>query len=105
MAYHPRATPNFRNLVVRPMWTTLRAALRTVPVIGPRFFSTGYHSKEAQMLDEETQKRIGAAHSDGIQFAADRGAARTHARTRTVPPLSLQASTLRSTRSTQIMLY
>ena len=36
-----------------------------------------------------------------LQFAADRGAARTHARTCTVPPLSLQASTLRSTRSTQ----
>lgn len=72
MAYHPRATPNFRNLVVRPMWTTLRAALRTVPIIGPRFFSTGYHSKKAQMLDEETKRRIGEAHSDGIQFAADR---------------------------------
>ena len=72
MAYHPRATPNFRNLVVRPIWTTLRAALRTVPIIGPRFFSTGYHSKEAQMLDEETKRRIGEAHSDGIQFAADR---------------------------------
>ena len=65
MAYHPRATPNFRNLVVRPMWTTLRAALRTVPIIGPRFFSTGYHSKKAQMLDEETKRRIGEAHSDG----------------------------------------
>ena len=36
-----------------------------------------------------------------LQFAADRGAARTHARTCTDPPLSTQASTLRSTRSTQ----
>ena len=36
-----------------------------------------------------------------VQFAADRGAAHTHARTCTDPPLSTQASTLRSTRSTQ----
>ena len=70
MAYHPRATPNFRNLVVRPMWITLRAGLRTIPYIGPRFFSSGYHGKSAEMLDDETISRTGEA-SDRI-YAADR---------------------------------
>ena len=72
MAYHPRATPNFRNLVVRPMWITLRAGLRTIPYIGPRFFSSGYHGKKAQMLDEETISRIGEHGEDGQIYAADR---------------------------------
>ena len=31
MSYHPHGTPSFRNLVVRPMWITLKTALRTVP--------------------------------------------------------------------------
>ena len=30
---HPRATPNFRNLVLRPMWMTLKTALRTFPFL------------------------------------------------------------------------
>ena len=68
MAYHPRATPNFRNLVVRPMWITLRAGLRTIPYIGPRFFSSGYHGKKAQMLDEETISRVGE-HGEDVFFA------------------------------------
>ena len=72
MAYHPRATPNFRNLVVRPMWITLRAALRTIPVIGPKFFSSGYHGKEAEMLDEKSANRIKDDDSDSRLYAADR---------------------------------
>jgi len=27
---HPHATPNFRNLVIKPMWITMKTALRTV---------------------------------------------------------------------------
>ena len=50
MAYHPRATPNFRNLVVRPMWITLRAGLRTIPYIGPRFFSQDIMERKLRCL-------------------------------------------------------
>ena len=35
---HPRATPNFRNLVLRPMWMTLKTALRTFPFVGRLWF-------------------------------------------------------------------
>ena len=36
MAYHPHAAPNFRNMIVRPMWMALKAALRTIPYVGSR---------------------------------------------------------------------
>jgi len=58
MASHPHAKPNFRNLVVRPMWMTLKTALRTYPVIG-RWFTDGYHNKlEGEMLDEKSLLRV-----------------------------------------------
>ena len=59
MAYHKHATPNFRNLVVRPMWITLKAALRTLPIIGRWKFlqahgtSKAYHGQETKLWDEE----------------------------------------------------
>ena len=59
MAYPKHATPNFRNLVVRPMWITLKAALRTLPYIGRWKFlqahgtSNPYHGQEAKLWDEE----------------------------------------------------
>ena len=59
MAYHKHATPNFRNLVVRPMWITLKAALRTLPIIGRWKFlqahgtSKAYHGQETKLWDED----------------------------------------------------
>ena len=45
MSYHPHGTPSFRNLVVRPMWITLKTALRTVPFLGKlKFLKSGYHA-------------------------------------------------------------
>ena len=44
MSYHPHGTPSFRNLIVRPMWITLKTALRTVPFLGKlRFLKNDYH--------------------------------------------------------------
>ncbi len=73
MAYHPHATPNFRNMVVKPMWMALKTALRTIPVIGPKFFSDGYHGKKAELMDSTTQERIGDNHASAGQiYMADR---------------------------------
>lgn len=79
MPYHPHAQPNFRNMVVRPMWMALKAALRTIPYIGRRPWlashgeSAPYHAQEAVMIDEETAERLGESHpSVGMTYAADR---------------------------------
>ena len=74
MSYHPHGTPSFRNLVVRPMWITLKTALRTVPFLGKlKFLKSGYHAQSADMLDPETARRVGEAHpSSGQKFSADR---------------------------------
>ena len=71
---HPHATPNFRNLVIRPMWMTLKTALRTVPFVGKaRFLKNDYHGKPATMVDTVTKERVGSDHpSVGQSFAADR---------------------------------
>ena len=72
MSYHPHGTPSFRNLVVRPMWITLKTALRTVPFLGKlKFLKSGYHAQSADMLDPETARRVGEAHpSSGQKFSA-----------------------------------
>ena len=74
MSYHPHGTPSFRNLVVRPMWITLKTALRTVPFLGKlKFLKSGYHAQSADMLDPETARRVGESHpSSGQKFSADR---------------------------------
>ncbi len=73
MAYHPHATPNFRNMIIKPMWMAMKTALRTIPGIGPRFFSDGYHGKHQVLIDETTAARIGEGHaSAGQTYMADR---------------------------------
>ena len=74
MSYHPHGTPSFRNLVVRPMWITLKTALRTVPFLGRlKFLKNGYHGQSADMIDGETSRRVGDSHpSSGQKFSADR---------------------------------
>tara|TARA_B110000438_G_C15819836_1_gene653853 strand:- start:1741 stop:2727 length:987 start_codon:yes stop_codon:yes gene_type:complete len=80
MAYHKHATPNFRNLVVRPMWITLKAALRTFPIIGRSKFlqshgtSGPYHGQEANLLsDKEREMYTAQAHPViGQTYAPDR---------------------------------
>ncbi len=69
MAYHKHATPNFRNLIVRPMWITLKAALRTIPIIGRSKFlqshgtSKPYHGQETNLLsDAEREMYTAQAH-------------------------------------------
>ena len=37
MPMHPRAQPNFRNLIIRPLWMSMKTALRTFPIIGKYF--------------------------------------------------------------------
>ena len=71
---HPRATPNFRNLVMRPMWMTLKTALRTFPFVGRLWFLRNeYHGRSAIMIDSNTKNRLGDEHpSSGQKFAADR---------------------------------
>ena len=71
---HPRATPNFRNLVIRPMWMTLKTALRTVPFLGRlNFLRNSYHGEYEKMVDSTTMQRVGEDHpSVGQKFAADR---------------------------------
>ena len=60
---HPHATPNFRNLVIRPMWITMKTALRTIPYIGKaKFLKNDYHAQEATMVDEFTINRVGENH-------------------------------------------
>ena len=74
MSYHPHGTPSFRNLVVRPMWITLKTALRTVPFLGRlKFLKNGYHGQSADMIDGVTSRRVGDSHpSSGQKFSADR---------------------------------
>ncbi len=74
MSYHPHGTPSLRNLIVRPMWITLKTALRTVPFLGKlRFLKNDYHGQAADMVDEETKGRVGSSHpSVGQSFSADR---------------------------------
>ncbi len=80
MAYHKHATPNFRNLIVRPMWITLKAALRTIPYIGRSKFlkshgtSKPYHGQKTEMLsDAEREMYTAQAHPVVDQtYAADR---------------------------------
>ena len=70
----PHATPNFRNLLIRPMWMTLKTALRTVPFVGKaRFLKNDYHGQPTVMIDQTTMERVGPEHpSAGQKFAADR---------------------------------
>jgi len=74
VSYHPHGTPSFRNLIVRPMWITLKTALRTVPFLGKlKFLKNGYHGQSADMLDPETSRRVGKSHpSSNQKFSADR---------------------------------
>ena len=79
MPYHPHAQPNFRNIVVRPMWMALKTALRTIPYLGRLPFlashgtSSPYHAQEATMIDEGTAERLGENHpSVGQTYAVDR---------------------------------
>jgi len=74
LSYHPHGTPSFRNLVVRPMWITLKTALRTVPFLGKlRFLKNDYHGQAADMVDSETRRRVGENHpSRNQKFSADR---------------------------------
>ena len=71
---HPHATPNFRNLVIRPMWMTLKTALRTVPFLGRlAILRNDYHGKSAAMIDSPTRNRVGVEHPTLWQkFSADR---------------------------------
>ena len=71
---HPHATPNFRNLIIRPMWMTLKTALRTVPFVGKlRFLKNNYHGKSTVMVDQTTMDRVGSEHpSVGQRFTPDR---------------------------------
>ena len=80
MPYHPHAAPNFRNMIVRPMWMALKAALRTIPYVGSRTrFLAGhkggekYHAQQVEMIDEGTAERLGPDHpSVGKIYAGDR---------------------------------
>ena len=71
---HPHATPNFRNLVIRPMWMTLKTALRTVPFLGRlAILRNDYHGKSAAMIVSTTRNRVGVEHPTLWQkFSADR---------------------------------
>mgnify|MGYP001182613371 FL=1 len=71
---HPHASPNFRNLIIKPMWMTMKTALRTVPFLGKlRFLKNDYHGQQLNMIDEFNQNRIGDSHlSDGHTYSADR---------------------------------
>ena len=71
---HPHATPNFRNLVIRPMWMTLKTALRTIPFVGRlTILKNDYHGKPATMVDAATKERVGSDHpSVGQSFTPDR---------------------------------
>ena len=84
LAYHEHATPNFRNLVVRPMWITLKAALRTFPIIGRMKFlqahgqSKPYHGQVTSLWDKERISEMNQYDRDrysslsGQTYAADR---------------------------------
>ncbi|MDP6899700.1 MAG: 4Fe-4S binding protein [Candidatus Thalassarchaeaceae archaeon] len=80
MAFHKHATPNFRNLIVRPMWMTLKAALRTIPIIGRSKFlqSHGggkpYHGQEVDLYSKKERKQYTKQGHPGVDqtYAADR---------------------------------
>jgi len=80
MAYHKHATPNFRNLFIRPLWMTMKTALRTIPFIGKARFlrqhNSGdpYHAQPTEMLsDAEREKLTKIAHQSTTHaYAADR---------------------------------
>ena len=57
MPMHPRAQPNFRNLVIRPLWMSMKTALRTFPFVG-KYFRNEYHNKPATLLDENSKLRV-----------------------------------------------
>ena len=57
MPMHPRAQPNFRNLIIRPLWMSMKTALRTFPIIG-KYFRNEYHNKPATLLDENSILRV-----------------------------------------------
>ena len=71
---HPHAAPNFRNLVIKPMWMTMKTALRTIPFLGRLgLLKNNYHGQKVTMTDEFTEARIGDNHlSEGHTYAADR---------------------------------
>ena len=71
---HPHATPNFRNLIIRPMWITMKTALRTVPFLGRLgILKNNYHGKQVNLKDDFTLSRIGDNHlSEGHTYSADR---------------------------------
>ena len=71
---HPHATPNFRNLIIRPMWITMKTALRTVPFLGRLgILKNNYHGKQVNLKDDFTLSRIGDDHlSEGNTYSADR---------------------------------
>ena len=74
MPTHPRAQPNFRNLVIKPFWMTLKTALRTFPVIG-KYFSDGYHNNEADLMDSNSLNRAKKNDVNDVtahEYAADR---------------------------------
>ena len=74
MPTHPRAQPNFRNLVIKPFWMTLKTALRTFPVVG-KYFSDGYHNNEADLMDENSLNRAKGNIANDVtahEYAADR---------------------------------
>ena len=65
--------PNFRNLILRPMWMSLVTAMRTFPGIG-KLWSGDYHAIEASMMTDEERGRLEASShpAHGQTFAADR---------------------------------
>ena len=71
---HPHAIPNFRNLIIRPMWITMKTALRTVPFLGRLgILKNDYHGKQVNLKDDFTLSRIGDDHlSEGHTYSADR---------------------------------
>ena len=80
MAFHEHATPNFRNLFVRPLWMTLKTMLRTFPIIGRSDFlrqhngGAPYHGEQTMMFSPEEMKAHEAADAAvvGQTYAADR---------------------------------
>lgn len=74
--------PNFRNLILQPLWMSLKTAMRTFPIVGRmksgvvvgNSWSNDYHAVEESMLTDEEAARL--ADSDhpahGQTFTADR---------------------------------
>ena len=77
---HPRATPNFRNLVMRPMWMTLKTALRTFPFVGRLWFlRNDYHGRSAIMIDNNTKNKMSLPLKFNLANANAAKKAATHA--------------------------